>query len=105
VNPLDLLNPLIAFLICLLKWVLLSLIWVALVILNYLLKALMAVLGPLFDLLPVVDLGSVQMPTWFAAVNWFFPVLFFVQLSLVILVVLVVWRVVAIGLRWLRVVA
>jgi len=103
-NPLDLLNPLFGFLTCLVKWFLLSLLWLLVELVNLLLAGLMALLVPLFNLLPVIDLGSAPMPSWFAGVAWFFPLDFFVQLSLLVISVLVVWRVVAIGLRWLKVV-
>src|SRR3954469_23590459 len=102
-NPLDLLSPLFDLLVCLAKF-LAGLILAGLVsLLNLLLAALMLLLGPLFNLLPVIDLGSAPMPSWFAGVAWFFPLDFFVELSLLVISGLVVWRLVAIGLRWLKV--
>jgi len=103
-NPLDLLNPLFSFLACLVKWALLSLLAILIWLLNALIAGLMGLLNPLFQLLPEISLGEADMPSWFAGVAWFFPLDFFIALSLLIIGVLVVWRVVAIGLRWLKVV-
>jgi hypothetical protein len=100
----SILDPLFAFLVCIVKWAVGELLYVLVWLVNGLIAGLMALFSPLIDLLPVIDLGSVTQPSWFAWVNWFFPMQFFVTLSLLIIGVLVVWRVVAIALRWLKVV-
>jgi hypothetical protein len=101
----DLLSPLVDFLICLAKWAVGALVSGIVSLVNLLLAALMALLGPLLGLLPTVNLPNLQLPDFLASVNWLFPVdQALIALGLVITVELA-WPLVALGLRWLKAVS
>lgn len=95
---------LIDFLVCLVIYAVGLLLAGLMALVNLLLAGLMALLGPLLALLPDVDLGDVSMPDSVAAANWVFPLTEFVALLGIVLTLLAVWHIVAVALRWLKVV-
>lgn len=95
---------LFAFLKCLMLWVVGAAMAGLAAMVNLFLVVLMALLGPLLSLLPDVQLSSIQLPSFLAWANWLFPLDQFVIATGVVLAVLVAWHLVAIGLRWLKVV-
>jgi ABC-type multidrug transport system permease subunit len=103
-NPFDLLRPLFSFLICLLEWGAGLLIALLTGLANLLIAGLMLLLGPLLGLLPNASLASFEVPGYLAWANWLFPLDQFAIALVVVVAVLVVWGVISIGLRWLKVV-
>lgn len=99
-----LLGSLFTFLKCVIAWAVGALVAGVTVLVNLFLAALFAILGPLLGLLPNVSLANTTAPGWLAAANWALPLDQFVIATGVIVAVLVVWHVISIGLRWLKVV-
>jgi hypothetical protein len=95
---------LIDFLICLANFAVGLLLAGMILLVNGLVAALMLLLTPLLALLPTVDLGSVSPPPFLAYANWLLPIDYFIALLMIVLMILALWHLVAIGLRWLKVV-
>jgi len=103
-GPFDLLRPLFDFLICLVKYLAGTILALLIGLANLLLAGLMALLGPLLSLFPMVDLPAFSAPAWLNGANWLLPVDQFVILVPLVLILLAAWHVAQIGLRWLKVV-
>jgi hypothetical protein len=101
----SILSPLFDFLICLAKFATGLLAAAVVGLVNLLVATLMALLGPILTLLPEVDLPTLDLPPLLAWANWLFPLDQALIAAGVILTVLLAWPVVAIGLRWLKVVS
>jgi hypothetical protein len=95
---------LIDFLVCLAKFAVGLLLAGVMLLVNLIVAGLMLLLGPLLALLPQLDLGSVQAPSFIAWANWALPLDQLVIAVGLVVTVLVAWHVAAIGLRWLKVV-
>ncbi len=100
----ELLGSLFTFLKCLVAWAVGAIGVVIVVAVNAFIAALMFLLGPLLALLPNVSLAGTAMPGWVSAANWALPLDQFVAATGVVVAVLVVWHVISIALRWLKVV-
>jgi len=104
-NPLDLLSPLFDLLLCLARF-LAGLILAGLVkVLNLVILGLMALLGPILSLLPETELPTLDLPPLLAWANWLLPIDQALIALGVVLTVLAVWPLLAVGLRWLKVVS
>jgi hypothetical protein len=95
---------LIDFLVCLAKFAVGLLVDGLILLVNGLVAALMLVLGPLLGLLPDLDLGNANVPSFVAWSNWLFPLDQFVLALSLVVTVLTAWHLVAVGLRWLKVI-
>ena len=103
-GPLDLLRPLFDFLKCLVVFAAELLLTGLTLLLSGILAALMFVLGPLLSLLPTVNLEDVSLPGFLAILNWLFPLDHLVAAIGITALLLGVWHVVSVGLRWLKVI-
>jgi hypothetical protein len=103
-GPFDLLRPLFDFLICLCKFFGGLLVYLLVGAFNVLVAGLAALLAPLLALLPNVSLAEWDPPDLLAWANWLFPLDQFVIATGIVLAVLGIWHVLAVGLRWLKVV-
>ncbi len=103
-SPLDLLRPLFDFLICLVAFAA-GTILAGLTLLGNLLVAALALLANLgIALLPTIDLGSEGPPPILAWANWALPLDHLIAIVAVSVVVLGAWHLIAIVLRWGKVV-
>ncbi len=99
-----LLDSLFTFLKCLVAWAVGAIGVVIAVAVNAFIAALMFLLAPLIALLPDVSLAGTAAPGWVAAANWALPLDQFVAATAAVVAVLVVWHVISIALRWLKVI-
>ncbi len=103
-GPFDLLRPLFDFLKCLVLWAVGLVAYVLMGLVNLVLAGLMFLLSPLLGLLPTVNLEDVSLPGFLAMANWLFPLDHLVVAMGITVVLLSVWHIASIGLRWLKVV-
>lgn len=103
-GPFDLLRPLFDFLKCLVVFAVELVAAAVMGLVNLVLAGLMFLLTPLLALLPTVQLEDVSLPGFLAMANWLFPLDHLVVAMGITAVLLGVWHVASIGLRWLKVV-
>jgi hypothetical protein len=94
---------LFSFLICIAEWMIGAGEWLLMTTFNLLLAGLMALLGPLLSLLPVVTLPSLSLGSGASLVNYFFPLDVLVTIVAIVLPIYLALPLVLTGLRWLRV--
>jgi hypothetical protein len=98
----EIVKPITEFLECLAEWFIGALLALQITIFNLLIAALMAIVSPILELLPKVELEHLGLPPFLAWVNYLFPMEYFVTVVLVVLGIEFIWWAVHIALRWAK---